>query len=113
MNIAYFEYQELEPYYNQYLSIINDVYQNNIGVYNNMFNDELFGYRKGKLELMIDILYFNDYLYSIIQQIKELEQDTIENRIALLNINNWECVVKTLLCKGIRIGKYYNQILEL
>ena len=39
-----------------------------------MSSDELFGYRKGKIEMMLDVLYFNSYLYAIIQQILELRR---------------------------------------
>ena len=113
MNIANFEYNELGSYYNQHITMTNTIFHENIGIYNSMFSDELFGYRNGRLELMLDILYFNDYLYAIIQQIKELKEDTVDNRKEILKSMNWECIVKTFLCSGIKIGKYYNKILSL
>lgn len=113
MIISDYNYQELTPYHGQYQSMVLELIHENNSVYDTMFSDELFGYRKGKIEMMLDIMYFINYLYSLIQQIKELEEDTIDNRIALLEDNQWDCIAKTLYCKGIKIGKYYNKILAL
>lgn len=113
MILADYEYQELGSFNQGYLDITQELLSESMIAYDNMFSDELFGYRKGKIEMMLDILYFNSYLYAIIQQISELEEDSRDNRIAILETMQWECVVKTLLCKGIKAGKYYNKILSL
>ena len=78
-----------------------------------LFSDEIYGYRKGNIELQADLLYINYYFYLIFQRIANLEDDTRENRINILTEMEWECIVKTMLCKGIRIGKFYYTILIL
>jgi len=38
---------------------------------------------------------------------------TKEQILKVLEKHNWECVVKTLLCKGIRVGKYYTTLINI
>lgn len=113
MNLAWFNFEILGNYLDEYLSIIEDFRNRNSDVYDRLFRDEMFGYRKGEIENQATLLYIEYYFYLIFQKINNLEDDTRENRIAILEDMQWECIVKTLFCKGIKIGKYYNTILNL
>ena len=113
MNLAWFNYDSLGNHQAEYHSLIENFMIGYKHIYDAMFSDEIYGYRKGRIEIEANILYVNYYFYSIFQKINNLEEDTRENRILILEDMQWECIVKTLFCKGIKIGKYYNTILNL
>lgn len=113
MNLAWFNYDILGNHQTEYNLLIEKFMSEYKYIYDAMFSDEIYGYRKGKMEMEANILYVNHYFYSIFQKINNLEDDTRENRIAILEDMQWECITKTLFCKNIKIGKYYNVILNL
>lgn len=113
MNLAWFNFNILGNYQDEYYTIIHDFLKRYDNVYDRMFRDELYGYRKGEIENQATILYVVYYLYLIFQKINNLEVDNTANRKAVLEEMQWACVVKTLFCKNIKIGIYYNDILKL
>ena len=114
MNLAMFNFDILENFQDVYLGILEDFYKQHKSVYDKMFSDEIYGYRNGFIETEMSIVYFNYYLYSLFVQFNAIGSDiTKEQIIEILNTNQWECVVKTLLCSGIRVGKYYTTLINL
>ncbi len=114
MELANFEYNNLENFQDVYNSILEDFFKQHMPVYDKMFKDEIYGYRKGYIELQLDITYFSFYLYRIFSRLNNLEFPLVKEDIEeVLEEMQWECVVETLLCRGIRVGKYYSVIINL
>ena len=123
MNLAWFDYEMLGDYLDEYHLLIEKFTKDNKSIYDKLFSDEIYGYRKGNIELQADLLYINYYFYSIFKEISLVKNCTTvttactkatrEQKIQILENMQWECIVKTLFCKGIKIGKYYNTILNL